>query len=967
MKIKTSILILLSLVLTLWGIAFSDNTSVDDYCNLGIENYRAAKFDAALVEFQRALALDPKNATAKKYIDLIFKYGLSAASPQISESLAQPPVVSKEDPALTQRIEESLQFVENNNTDNLCQSGIDYYRQGKYNQALQEFKKALALDPQNAIAKNYIDMIFKEDMPVASTEKPAPVVSAQPSTTEEEVAANLKKGQAYLGESNIDEGIMVGEKHKEGLLDVSGEIRLGMGITPDHFYWKDANADKIGIPREKNWRYLWGDKRHNTFDPEIYDRFKVNLLTTFDSPLNVFTEINIDPWTFIGKNHVTITSASGADSVDMDLKYWSNATRTINEIYRSNMGNIINLSQIKVIHGRTTPSTPKGITDWGTQFNQIDPMAINRTYRPVRKLWLNYVQDDYNLKIFPLSDQFEALTSNDPLKLSNTHMYWEESPWLDEYEPSRIFERANNPIKKGKWIRRTSFYAKDSSEDFPHRLTFLRGVSFNADTDSYSLRSTVATPLSFWDEYERSNSIEQATQLRLPVNDALNLGFLATTKIGVNGGSMEALNQLESVDVSYKPENDTFYAQIAESHTSIQEAAGFNTTYDGVGAKLGWSYDQSRDKNQGIYKSGAYLAHMDGKFYPGLSNYRYTRRDDPYFSRNICFAEINPDDQPGIWGNGIDRGRNVLGFNISSRHWQEQLNNDLAYRNVHRDSGKYIESVLRNESTYKVNPRLTTKLLLYYQNAHQTHAKEDPLIYAKTTYSLTDYFAEDDAHVENSEVLDGKDPSVGYLDVGAKYQLIEDMLSVEGIYERTNDPLDFPRTLLDDTYVTTIQEDGRYWDKVVPFIYDQKFFSQPPYNYYNIAKMKFIYTPAKEWEHILSYTYNQNQHASGLDDNINHVGIETAYSPTSKWTFWFKYMYAATIDIYKQNLYQTSDFFEWHHNFFFAADYKINKNESFSFLYGEFVNYSDPYEQASWTLSALDTQHLIRIFYRRTF
>ncbi len=877
----------------------------------------------------------------------------------------------------------------------LCEFGISFYRMGRYDDALYEFKKVLILDPNNKTAKEYINTIFQQELPsISLEEKPMPQQVEKEKEKEKEYKERIARKEVIKKaldsfskketvSKRLEKEFAESGKPKSAEQKVpavlSGEYRLSMGVTSEDVIWKDANADKIGVPREKNWRYLWGDERHNTYDKKIYDRLTVDMETKFDNPLNAFMEITIDPWTFIGKNHVTIDSTVGGDVVDMDLKYWSNDNRTINEVYRSKYGNIINLKQIKVDDGKTTVTTPTGLTDWFTYFNPIEPTEINRDYRPFRKLWFNYDQGDYILKVFPISDEYEALTTNDPLKLSNNHVYWEESPWLDEYEPSRLFEPDSglNPIKKGRWIRRLSFFTKDSSDDYPHRLTFLRGASFKSNTEAYSLETTVATPMNLWDDYENSNSLNAATRLKVPLtlpvavtsyNNILDLGLTTTTKIGFHGGSAEAINQVQGIDASYRlSEYSTIYGEVAGSHTDIQEAKGFNTTYDGMGAKIGWGYDASHAKDKGIYKGEIYVAHMDGKFYPGLSNYRYTRSEGQPFSRHIYFAEIKEDDRSLIWGDGIDRGRNAIGFKLNTKSFEKKLDTDIKYRNVHKDSGKYVESVLRTESTYKVNPRLTSKLLAYYQNLPRTHAKYDPLIYAKTMYSLTDYFSEEDIHPENSAVIDDKDPSVGAFGLGAKYDLVEELLSVEGIYGRTNDPLDFPRGLLNDTYVTTETRDGVVWDKVVPFIYDQKFFDLPPYHYYNIAKTKFIYTPTQEWEFILSYTFNENKHASGIDDNINHIGLEANYMPTDKWAFWFKYIYSRLIDVYKQNKYQSSDFYEGHHNVFFGSEYKLNKDESFTLLYGEFVGYNDPYEQVNWTLSALDTQHIFRMFYRRKF
>ncbi|MFH0913057.1 MAG: hypothetical protein V1884_02075, partial [Candidatus Omnitrophota bacterium] len=592
--------------------------------------------------------------------------------------------------------------------------------------------------------------------------------------------------------------------------------------------------------------------------------------------------------------------------------------------------------------------------------------------------WFDYKEEDYSLKVFPISDNFEALTSDDPLVLSNKHMYWEESPWLDEYEPSNIFYAPNEPVKKGRWIRRLSFFSKDSSDDYPRRLTFLRGATFKLDPGNYSFETTVATPMSLWDDYENSNSVDQAARLKIPLTSDLQWGFTQTSKIGSNGGSFEAFNEMAATDLIYKlSEYDTISAEVATSYTDVEEVKNFHTIYHGPAAKLAWLYDASSKKGDwdiprvpyynGIYASEIYAVHMDADFYPGLSNYRYTRRDDPYYGRNVIFAKIAEVDKPLIWGDGIDRGRNVVGFRLAVKAMDERLDNDLKYRNVHRDSGPYLESVIRNETTYKVTPRLTTKLLGYYQDLPDTTKGYDPLLFAKTMYSLSDYFAEEDIHPENAAIDDDDNPSIGAFGLGAKYELIEKLVSVEGVYERTNDPLDFPRALFNNTYVANEYRDYQTWDKVVPLVYDQKFFGLPPYKYYSIGKAKFIYTPTERWEFILGHTYNENKHATGLDDNINHTAIEMTYYPNDKLSFWFKYIYSKLIDIYKQNINQSDDYYEPHHNFFFGTEYKFNKDETFSLLYGEFVDYDNPAQQANWTLSTLDTQHLFRLIYRRKF
>lgn len=914
-------------------------------------------------------------------------------------------------------------FAESHASDYLCEAGILSFREGKYEEALSALGKALMADPGNRVAKEYIDLIFqlnssseetsakakqgqrlsrediisnaldtfadstpagkrrprlkrpapgpdiKQTMPV----RREPAKSYNPSFTGEAakkpLAVSRREEETKFPFPDLIESEKKrarDEEMEKELVKLTGEFRLALGITPEDMVWKDANADRVGVPREKNWRYLRGDKKHNTYDPKIYDQLKLNLKSNLDTPLNAGIEVSFDPWSFIGKNHVTVASTGGSYVVDMDLKYWSADNRVINETYRSDGADVITLDQIKVTDGETTLSTPYGLDSTVIAYNAIQKMDIDMEYRPLRKLWMEYAQGDYSLKVFPVSDQYEALTSDDPLRLSNNRAYWEESPWLDEYEPSRVFDKATgDPIKRGRWIRRLSFFTKDSEQN---RLTFLRGASFKAATSDYSLESAIATPMTLWDEYEQSNSIDGAIRLKVPLSNDLQAGFISTTKLGLNGGSTEALNQVGAVDASYDLSSEsTVYAQFAGSYTNIEEAKDNDTNYAGLGAKLGIDYDDCPAKD-GLYKGGFYIAYMNEHFYPALSNYRYTRRDDPTLSRHICFTPIKDEDRALIWGDGIDRGRILAGFNLVLGSFDKKMDTDLNFRYVRRDdTSQYIESVFRGENTCKINPRLTSKLLGYYKHLPRTTAGFDPLIHNKTIYGLTDYFSEDDSYATNASVVGDKDPSIGSVGLGARYDLIEEALAVEGVYERTNDPLDFPRSLLNNVSTTTEVIDGYTWDKVVPFLYDQQFFDMPPYHYYNIVKGRLIYTPVPGWQFILRGTYNENKYATGIDDNINHAGIEAAYMPTDKWSFWFKYIYSCLIDVYKQNKYQTSDFFEGHHNFFLGSEYRISEDESFTLLYGEFVGYDDSYQQSTWALSALDTQHIFRLFYRRKF
>lgn len=868
--------------------------------------------------------------------------------------------------------------------DYLCELGLFLYRQNKFDEALVEFKRVLMVDPGNKPAKEHINNIFQKEISLAGLkqktsvsksgiipDKPQKQEEKNPGRDEEinRILSGLGKNKPERKKITEDPGP---KEPSDSPIELGGELRMGVGFTPKDVIWKDANADKIGVPREKNWRYLWGQDRYNTYDQKIYDRLSLNMQTKFDSPLNAFVEITADPWTFIGRNHVEIPANDGTgDSVEMDLKYWSADSSVINETYRSRAGRIVRLKEIKVDDSKTTTSGLV-LAPNNNVFGTIQPMDVKRYYRPFRKIWLNYTQDDYKVKVFPMSDQYEALTSDDPLRISNNHVYWEESPWLDSYEPSRMFYDdvtvpvPVNFIKKGRWVRNMSYFTRDSSDDYPHRLTFLRGLSFKADTGSYSLEGTLASPQNLWDDYGRVSSVHSAIRLKVPLGNALDLGFTTTSKIGLKSGSWDAWNQVEGLDATYNlSDTGRIYGQVSESHTDIQEMEGVHTRYDGVGTKVGFVYDAAKTAKDGVYRGEFYYTHLDNNFYPALSNYRYTRTDSQSFARHIYFSDISPDDEAIMWGDGIDRGRNVVGLRAGAKYFDERLNIDARIRNVHRN-GHYIETVSRFEPTFKITPKLTSKLLAYYQHLPDTIDDYDPLIYAKTMYSLTDYFSEDDAHPKNTAIRAGLDPSVGAFSAGLKYEIIEP-LSVEGVFERTNDIMDFPRGLFNDLSTFRIANDGQIWDKVEPYLYSQHLFGLPPYNYYNIIKNKFTYQPMKELGFVLSYTYNENRLTTGLDDNINHVGFETTYRPMDKLSFWLKYTFSRMEDVYKQQQIGGSDFYEGHHNFFLGTEYKLDADSNFTLLYGEYAGYSNPYQQSTWTLSTLDTQHIFRIIYKRKF
>ncbi|UCH11976.1 MAG: hypothetical protein JSW18_03915 [Candidatus Omnitrophota bacterium] len=762
------------------------------------------------------------------------------------------------------------------------------------------------------------------------------------------------------GTQEINSGIAPGK--------ISGEYRTALGFTSDDVIWKDANADHVGVPGEKNWRYLFGERMYNMYDRKIYSRLRVEAEGPVTQNLSAYSEIVVDPWTFVGRKDVTVTGSSGAN-VDMTLKYWSNARRILNETYRADNGDIVNLSESKVIDGKTSEEAYLGLNDWGPATYTVPETTIDRMYVPIRKLWVDYDNGPYHIRLFPMANQDEALTSDDPLRLSNNKAWWEESPWLDEYEPSRVFTRTGNPVKQGQWIRRLSSVAKDSDYE---RLTFLRGISASANYDNaLSIESTFAAPRNLWDYYDEVSSVPGAVRVKLPAMGDTKLAGIYTTKLGIYKQDIEALNQVIGADGQYLYSPDTsIYGECAFSFTNIEEANDYDRDYWGAGYTIGFKNKGNLRPFGDHYELNLSLAHMNDNFLPGLSNYRMTRKDSIY-AKHIYFDDLKPENEAEMLGNGIDIDRIAVNVNAKVIFPMLLPNNDLItrldWRDVRSDSGNFIEDVTRVEAEYKWTPKLTAKGMVRYKHLPETEEGIDPLINAKTSYiAFTDYFSDKDVWLKNDIIEEGKDPSIGTFSLGLKYDALKN-LSLQAIYEVTNDPLDMPRGLLNNGWVTQETRDGVLCDKIVPFLYSQSSFDQPPYSYYNIYKLRLACHPIDALKIEPSYVYNENRFATTIDDNVNHTGINFEYKPDNKLTLGLSYYYTMIRDLYRDTIGGEGENFDGHHNVFLAADYALNPNQTFSIMFGEYTGYGKEYYEEYTSIGPLDTQHIVRLIYKGKF
>lgn len=771
------------------------------------------------------------------------------------------------------------------------------------------------------------------------------------------------------GTDNINSGIAPSQ--------LRGEYRLAFGVTQDDFIWKDANADYHNMPGDTSWRYIFGKDRQNSYDKAIYSRLKMDLDAHITDTLSGFGQMVIDPWTFVGKKRVYVTGTNG-DNVQIDYKYWSNVRSTINETYRTEKGDIVNVNENKVKEDKTSIGRYTGLTDWGTNTFIIPEEDIDRMYVPIRKLWVEYNEEPYKAKIFAMAGQEEALTSDDPMRLSNNKVWWEEGAWLDRYDASQVFERqgrsaptgftgSRQPVKKGQWVRNLSFVAKDSNDEF---LTFLRGASFKADfANGASVDMVAATPRSLWDTYEQATNIPAALRVKAPITDRFSLGGLYTFKGGMRHQSLEAMNNLGAIDGTYQLLGDTeLLGEFAVSNMDTEEADGYDNHYTGYAGSIGL-------KKQGNialgsagdrYELKAFFASMNDQFFPGLSNYRFTRKEFEY-AKHIYFGDLDPQNEAMMFGDGMDIGRNAFNLNAKAEFPDKNIDTRFDFRTVYSDGNEHIEDVYRLEATYQPIDALTLKGLAFYKHLPKTKKGIDPLMNAKNSYSaFTDYFAYDDVWLENSAVEADKDPSIGSFSGGLQYDFTDYFTGI-GIYEATNDPKDYPRGLLNNVYVTDYYQDGIVWDKVVPFLYDQSAFGLPDYPYYNIYKARFIYYPFEPLKVTLKYTYNENKYAMAIDDIPTAQGIEFEYKPCPNTTLGFLYQYTRQRDLYKEFVLEQGTHFDGHHNIFAAFDYQLNRDQHLRLTYGSYVGYDYDTPENSDDINALDTRHIVRVSYTGSF
>ncbi|MFC1667465.1 hypothetical protein ACFL0P_06370 [Candidatus Omnitrophota bacterium] len=890
----------------------------------------------------------------------------------------------------------------------LYSKGIAYYHEGNLHGAKDVLQRAILLDPRNDDAQGYLDLVnaelrmrrkgkldfyqsgdeFRRESDFEETE----FYSESDPEYEYYEPEDDEFEYRYFGRGDGDPGGYDFEYRYRGegyptnkakaVLDalnqrITGEYKMSIGVTSEDVIWKQANGDY----NERNFRMIDHNfPKTNTFDTRVFDRVKVVLDTNQEKGFNFHSDITVDPWSFVGKTDKFIASNTGDwDRVEMELKYWSGTRRIINETYRTlDTGDLVSTSEHKVSNGRVPSFSVTGDwEEWGVKNNNfiIPEQDINFIFQPVRELWFDYNTDNYNFRVFPLGLEDQALSSDDPLGLSNHHMYWEPSPWLDDWVPGHLNSTAN-PVSyyRGEWSDDLSFFTRDSDLK---RLTALRGFSFQGDlSTTTNLSFTVAAPKGLWQDYGSVTALPGALRTKTQMTDRLMGGLIGTFRIGYGENQhVDSYNNVIGGDLSYDLSPTTnIAAEIATSKSKDDKMGDiYKTQKNGTAAHI------AIKKETGLGNMKLAFTHMDEAFDPGLASYKETRRD-LHWSRHIQFkkpfeesvwgtgALKYHDIEPFRIGDGIDVGRKVLNFRLDADG--ERMDNLIDYRYVRGSENKYVEGVFREENTFKINPRWTSKLLFIYHDLPKTKGGIDPIQYDTDTGEFLKVPFDENG---NGGIEDGKDPSISTYSFGLEYEP-DEWISVFGIYENTNDYKfstgNHPSGLLTDPWATEELIEGQWYRKEVPALYSQGFFDLPPYERFHIYRTGVSLRPTENLGIDFDYTKNDFKFAAGIDDNINHFGTTLKYKFNPKMTGYLKYTFSKAYNLYR--LITSGDLkYEDHHNVFIELDYNVSEYGLLTIQFGEGSVVSPVWGATASPFGdfypTLDTQHILRVYYQGRF
>ncbi|PIU39888.1 MAG: hypothetical protein COT00_04610 [Candidatus Omnitrophica bacterium CG07_land_8_20_14_0_80_50_8] len=794
-----------------------------------------------------------------------------------------------------------------------------------------------------------------------SAERPTADMSKKSPNPEPEDTLSRKNPEAVDGKSWAEDTTtpLEGERVK-----VSGHYRIGAGSNFREFILNDSNSDL----QDWNWHYVFGERLNNTYDPAIYSQYLLNVDFSPLEKTNIHTQIVADPWSYVGTTGEQVQRSDiGTEVMRYNLKYFGANNSTIAQSFRTNLGDQAGFPVMKITDGHTSQTVVHGFYDWNPPTNGV-PFTIPETdidyeFRPIRKFWVDHTEDRWHARVFALADERQALTTDDPLGLSNHKDYWQQSPWLYQYQPIQFF--SDGSVQRGYYSDFLSFYAKDSGGN---RLVLLKGASLEADLGKTYIASTVAAPYTPWDEkYFSSDNIPGAVRIKHQATDQLMVGGTYTFRSGLINNSVADFNQNVGVDTKYKiNEHVTAKAEVAGSHreADVMTNDRLRTSTQGYAYKteIGAKFDHKFD---GHTDAALSYAQMDQSFEPSLSRYSNTR-DDHVWGNHIQFKAYSPDLEYFRLGDGLDINRFVVRFNWREQLFKEKFINLFDVRNVHKTNNTaYKETVLRDETTLKISRKATVKGLFRWQGLPQSTPYIEPFLSSYQFVGLND---PSNVTLQNVAVPADANPSRFTYSGGLRYDF-NPQWAAEGIYEHSNDIPDFPRGLLNGNFRDANDRvDGLLLDHLTNFLYGQGAVGGvPPYDYFNVFRERLIFRPADPLTVTFHAAQNSYKFAAGLDDNVNHQGISLAYDFTKKVSFFMDITRSQAIDLPKliATHYAEKDYGS-HGNFYSSMDYRINASTVFRAEYGVFglglyAPQSNPYSAVGFSLPTIDTEHIVRV------
>ncbi|MCG3176537.1 MAG: hypothetical protein MOGMAGMI_01495 [Candidatus Omnitrophica bacterium] len=750
---------------------------------------------------------------------------------------------------------------------------------------------------------------------------------------------------------------------------VSGSWRVAAGVNSREVIWNESNADL----QERNFRFIFGEDLANTYDPGIYSRALVNVEADLTDQWGLYAQAVADPWSVVGTTgEQVLRSDIGGETLRYNLKYFGAFNGVLNETFRTDNGDAVTFPLIEVEDGRTVPTVVRGFNDFNPGTNgipfSVPEHEIDYEFRPLRKLWIDHRRDDWHARFFALADESQALTTDDPLGLSNHRDYWQQSPWLYQYEPVRHF--SDGSIKRGYYSDTLSFLARDSDGN---RLVLLRGVSVEADLGRTYVAGTVASPYTPWDEdYLSGDNVPAAVRIKHYATEDLLVGGTYTFRSGLVNESVADLWQAGGVDAAYRGFKDTtLTAQMAVSNRQREINTDDRLRADSEGLAYHLGVERRFDRGGGRKGEGdegslrVTFTQMDREFQTPLSRYSNTR-DDRYWGKYLSFDKLPPDLEPFRLGDGVDHNRTVVRVQWREKLFMERFENLFDARQVNRTDGYgRVETVVRDEVTWRWTDRLVQKGLVRWQGLPRTDSDTEPFI--SSFYFLGE---EDPSELafQNAAIDEGLDPSRWTFSTGLQY-LLNDRWTLEGTVERSNDIPDFPRGLLNSTFRDANRRvDGILIERLTSFLYGQEHLGAvPPYDHFTIWRQKAVWRPDPKLRVIFHAAQNSYRLAGPIDDNLNHAGVSIGLDPHERLQLFFDYTRSRMIDVARLISSGYADRDDTAHNNFYAScDWRLNARAVLRAEYGVFglgsrASLVTPYSTGGFSLPVLDTEHLLRL------